>query len=124
MPEVCSLLPYLPRTSQKQWQEIIFTLHVAALELIIKQEIPVAKADPQNAISQFYVNPQRQPQTAVVAPPQALLTTQGTAQLLLPLSIQGPNSTTSVQLPVGNIKLQVWMFSFFTIKTHVNICLT
>ncbi|POI34644.1 hypothetical protein CIB84_001604, partial [Bambusicola thoracicus] len=79
---------------------------VAKKAVIIKQEIPVAKADPQNAISQFYVNPQRQPQTAVVAPPQALLTTQGTAQLLLPLSIQGPNSTTSVQLPVGNIKLQ------------------
>ncbi|XP_010718013.1 myocardin-related transcription factor B isoform X3 [Meleagris gallopavo] len=79
---------------------------VAKKAVIIKQEIPVAKADPQSAISQFYVNPQRQPQTAVVAQPQALLTTQGTAQLLLPLSIQGPNSTTSVQLPVGNIKLQ------------------
>ncbi|NXG84525.1 MKL2 protein, partial [Stercorarius parasiticus] len=80
---------------------------VAKKAVIIKQEIPVAKAEPQNAISQFYVNPQRQPQTAVVAQPQALLTTQGTAQLLLPLSIQGPNSTTAVQLPVGNIKLQV-----------------
>uniref|UniRef100_A0A8C0B7W1 Myocardin related transcription factor B n=1 Tax=Buteo japonicus TaxID=224669 RepID=A0A8C0B7W1_9AVES len=79
---------------------------VAKKAVIIKQEIPVAKAEPQNAISQFYVNPQRQPQTAVVAQPQALLTTQGTAQLLLPLSIQGPNSTTAVQLPVGNIKLQ------------------
>lgn len=89
---------------------------VAQKAVIIKQEIPVAKADPQSAISQFYVNPQRQPQTAVVAQPQALLTTQGT-QLLLPLSIQGPNSATSVQLPVGNIKLQVWMFPFFTIKT-------
>ncbi|OXB57547.1 hypothetical protein ASZ78_009305 [Callipepla squamata] len=81
---------------------------VAKKAVIIKQEIPVAKADPQNAISQFYVNPQRQPQTAVVAQPQALLTTQGTAQLLLPLSIQGPNSATAVQLPVGNIKLQVF----------------
>ncbi|NXV45977.1 MKL2 protein, partial [Uria aalge] len=80
---------------------------VAKKAVVIKQEIPVAKAEPQNAISQFYVNPQRQPQTAVVAQPQALLTTQGTAQLLLPLSIQGPNSTTAVQLPVGNIKLQV-----------------
>uniref|UniRef100_A0A493TJH0 Myocardin related transcription factor B n=1 Tax=Anas platyrhynchos platyrhynchos TaxID=8840 RepID=A0A493TJH0_ANAPP len=79
---------------------------VAKKAVVIKQEIPVAKAEPQNAISQFYFNPQRQPQTAVVAQPQALLTTQGTAQLLLPLSIQGPNSTTSVQLPVGNIKLQ------------------
>ncbi|KAM6077722.1 myocardin-related transcription factor B isoform 5-T9 [Theristicus caerulescens] len=79
---------------------------VAKKAVVIKQEIPVAKAEPQNAISQFYVNPQRQPQTAVVAQPQALLTTQGTAQLLLPLSIQGPNSTAAVQLPVGNIKLQ------------------
>ncbi|KAM6077721.1 myocardin-related transcription factor B isoform 4-T8 [Theristicus caerulescens] len=81
---------------------------VAKKAVVIKQEIPVAKAEPQNAISQFYVNPQRQPQTAVVAQPQALLTTQGTAQLLLPLSIQGPNSTAAVQLPVGNIKLQVF----------------
>ncbi|KFV50715.1 MKL/myocardin-like 2 [Gavia stellata] len=80
---------------------------VAKKAVVIKQEIPVAKAELQNAISQFYVNPQRQPQTAVVAQPQALLTTQGTAQLLLPLSIQGPNSATAVQLPVGNIKLQV-----------------
>ncbi|XP_065539860.1 myocardin-related transcription factor B isoform X2 [Lathamus discolor] len=79
---------------------------VAKKAVVIKQEISVAKAEPQNAISQFYVNPQRQPQTAVVAQPQALLTTQGTAQLLLPLSIQGPNSATAVQLPVGNIKLQ------------------
>ncbi|XP_064009045.1 myocardin-related transcription factor B isoform X5 [Pogoniulus pusillus] len=79
---------------------------IAKKAVVIKQEIPVAKVEPQNAISQFYVNPPRQPQTAVVAQPQALLTTQGTAQLLLPLSIQGPNSTTAVQLPVGNIKLQ------------------
>ncbi|XP_030813660.1 myocardin-related transcription factor B isoform X3 [Camarhynchus parvulus] len=81
---------------------------VAKKAVIIKQEIPVAKAELQNAISQFYVSPQRQPQTAVVAQPQALLTTQGTAQLLLPLSIQGPNAATAVQLPVGNIKLQVF----------------
>ncbi|XP_014750473.1 PREDICTED: MKL/myocardin-like protein 2 isoform X1 [Sturnus vulgaris] len=79
---------------------------VAKKAVVIKQEIPVAKAEPQNAISQFYVSPQRQPQTAVVAQPQALLTTQGTAQLLLPLSIQAPNAATAVQLPVGNIKLQ------------------
>ncbi|XP_039587797.1 myocardin-related transcription factor B isoform X3 [Passer montanus] len=81
---------------------------VAKKALVIKQEIPVAKAEPQNAISQFYVSPQRQPQTAVVAQPQALLTTQGTAQLLLPLSIQAPNAAAAVQLPVGNIKLQVF----------------
>lgn len=90
---------------------------VAKKAVVIKQEIPVAKAEPQNAISQFYVSPQRQPQTAVVAQPQALLTTQGTAQLLLPLSIQGPNAATAVQLPVGNIKLQVRVFLFFY---HVN----
>uniref|UniRef100_A0A8C5JSI7 Myocardin related transcription factor B n=1 Tax=Junco hyemalis TaxID=40217 RepID=A0A8C5JSI7_JUNHY len=51
---------------------------VAKKAVVIKQEIPVAKAEPHNAISQFYVSPQRQPQTAVVAQPQALLTTQGT----------------------------------------------
>ncbi|KFV48139.1 MKL/myocardin-like 2 [Tyto alba] len=94
---------------------------VAKKAVVIKQEIPVAKAEPQNAISQFYVNPQRQPQTAVVAQPQALLTTQGTAQLLLPLSIQGPNSTTAVQLPVGNIKLQVRAQSQAGIQTPSQI---
>ncbi|NXP19703.1 MKL2 protein, partial [Scytalopus superciliaris] len=94
---------------------------VAKKAVVIKQEIPVAKAEPQNAISQFYVNPQRQPQTAVVAQPQALLTTQGTAQLLLPLSIQGPNSATAVQLPVGNIKLQVRAQSQAGIQTPSQI---
>ncbi|NWX08001.1 MKL2 protein, partial [Caloenas nicobarica] len=94
---------------------------VAKKAVVIKQEIPVAKAEPQNAISQFYVSPQRQPQTAVVAQPQALLTTQGTAQLLLPLSIQGPNSTTAVQLPVGNIKLQVRAQSQAGIQTPSQI---
>ncbi|KFO86217.1 MKL/myocardin-like 2 [Buceros rhinoceros silvestris] len=94
---------------------------VAKKAVVIKQEIPMAKAEPQNAISQFYVNPQRQPQTAVVAQPQALLTTQGTAQLLLPLSIQGPNSTTAVQLPVGNIKLQVTAQSQAGIQTPSQI---
>ncbi|KFV66106.1 MKL/myocardin-like 2 [Dryobates pubescens] len=94
---------------------------VAKKAVVIKQEIPVAKVEPQNAISQFYVNPPRQPQTAVVAQPQALLTTQGTAQLLLPLSIQGPNSTTAVQLPVGNIKLQVRAQSQAGIQTPSQI---
>ncbi|KAG6937535.1 myocardin-related transcription factor B, partial [Chelydra serpentina] len=79
---------------------------VAKKAVIIKQEVPLAKAEPQNVISQFYLSSQRQPQTAVVAQPQALLTTHGTTQLLLPLSIQGPDSATSVQLPVGNIQLQ------------------
>ncbi|NXP66081.1 MKL2 protein, partial [Chloropsis cyanopogon] len=94
---------------------------VAKKAVVIKQEIPVAKVEPQNAISQFYVSPQRQPQTAVVAQPQALLTTQGTAQLLLPLSIQGPNAATAVQLPVGNIKLQVRAQSQAGIQTPSQI---
>ncbi|XP_027695055.1 myocardin-related transcription factor B isoform X5 [Vombatus ursinus] len=77
---------------------------VAKKAVVIKQEVPVAKADQQNIISQYYVSSQRHPQTTVVAQPQALLTTQ-TAQLLLPVSIEGSN-VTSVQLPVGSIKLQ------------------
>ncbi|XP_026538245.1 MKL/myocardin-like protein 2 isoform X2 [Notechis scutatus] len=79
---------------------------VAKKAVVIKQEIPLAQAEPQNVISQFYVSSQRQPQTAVVAHPQALLAASGTAQLLLPLSLQGPNSATSVQLPVSNIQVQ------------------
>ncbi|XP_043852468.1 myocardin-related transcription factor B isoform X2 [Dromiciops gliroides] len=77
---------------------------VAKKAVVIKQEVPVAKTDQQNIISQYYVSSQRHPQTTVVAQPQALLTTQ-TAQLLLPVSIEGSN-VTSVQLPVGSIKLQ------------------
>ncbi|XP_074052537.1 myocardin-related transcription factor B isoform X2 [Macrotis lagotis] len=77
---------------------------VAKKAVVIKQEVPVAKADQQNIISQYYVSSQRHPQTTVVAQPPALLTTQ-TAQLLLPVSIEGSN-VTSVQLPVGSIKLQ------------------
>ncbi|XP_063082639.1 myocardin-related transcription factor B isoform X2 [Cavia porcellus] len=76
---------------------------VAKKAIVIKQEVPVAQAEQQSVVSQFYVSSQGQPPT-VVAQPQALLTTQ-TAQLLLPVSIQG-SSVTSVQLPVGNLKLQ------------------
>lgn len=79
---------------------------VAKKAIVIKQEIPLAKGEPQNVVSQFYVSSQRQPQTAIIAQPQALLTAQGTAQLLLPLSLQGPNSATSVHLPVGSIQVQ------------------
>ncbi|XP_066496523.1 myocardin-related transcription factor B isoform X2 [Tiliqua scincoides] len=79
---------------------------VAKKAIVIKQEIPLAKGEPQNVISQFYVSSQRPLQTAVVAQPQALLTAQGTAQLLLPLSVQGPNSATSLHLPVGSIQVQ------------------
>ncbi|KAM6424409.1 myocardin-related transcription factor B isoform 4-T5 [Liasis olivaceus] len=79
---------------------------VAKKAVVIKQEIPLAKVEPQNVISQFYVSSQRQPQTAVVAHPQALLAAQGTAQLLLPLSLQGPNTAASVQLSASNIQVQ------------------
>lgn len=76
---------------------------VAKKAVVIKQEVPVAQAEQQNVVSQFYLSSQGQP-PALVAQPQALLTTQ-TTQLLLPLSIQGSN-VTSVQLPVGNLQLQ------------------
>ncbi|XP_048189088.1 myocardin-related transcription factor B isoform X2 [Perognathus longimembris pacificus] len=74
---------------------------VAKKAVVIKQEAPMAEQP--SIVSQFYVSPQGQP-PAVVAQPQALLTTQ-TAQLLLPVSIQG-SAVTSVQLPVGGLKLQ------------------
>lgn len=78
---------------------------VAKKAVVIKQEVPVAQAEQQSIVPQFYVSSQGQAPPAVVAQPQALLTTQ-TAQLLLPVSIQG-SSVTSVQLPVGSLKLQV-----------------
>ncbi|XP_059549199.1 myocardin-related transcription factor B isoform X4 [Myotis daubentonii] len=77
---------------------------VAKKAVVIKQEVPVAQAEQPSVVPQFYVSSQGQPPPAVVAQPQALLTTQ-TAQLLLPVSIQG-SSVTSVQLPVGSLKLQ------------------
>uniref|UniRef100_A0ABM5F0M8 Myocardin-related transcription factor B isoform X2 n=1 Tax=Pogona vitticeps TaxID=103695 RepID=A0ABM5F0M8_9SAUR len=78
---------------------------VAKKAVVIKHEVPLAKAEPHNILSQFCVNSQRQPQSAVIAQPQALLTAQGTTQLLLPLSLQGPNSATPVQLSLGNIQV-------------------
>ena len=77
---------------------------VAKKAVVIKQEVPVAPAEPPSLVPQFYVSSQGQPPTGV-AQPQALLTTQ-TAQLLLPVSIQG-SGVTSVQLPVGSLQLQV-----------------
>ncbi|XP_040586879.1 myocardin-related transcription factor B isoform X2 [Mesocricetus auratus] len=76
---------------------------VAKKAVVIKQEVPIAQAEQQSVVSQFYVSSQGQP-PALVAQPQALLTTQ-TTQLLLPVSIQGSN-VTSVQLPVGSLQLQ------------------
>ncbi|XP_061257145.1 myocardin-related transcription factor B isoform X2 [Bos javanicus] len=76
---------------------------VAKKAIVIKQEVPVAPAEPPSLVPQFYVSSQGQP-PAGVAQPQALLTTQ-TAQLLLPVSIQG-SSVTSVQLPAGSLQLQ------------------
>uniref|UniRef100_A0A8C3VK52 SAP domain-containing protein n=1 Tax=Catagonus wagneri TaxID=51154 RepID=A0A8C3VK52_9CETA len=71
--------------------------------VVIKQEVPAAPVEPKSLVPQFYVSSQGPP-PAGVARPQALLTTQ-TAQLLLPVSIQG-SSVTSVQLPVGSLQLQ------------------
>ncbi|KAM4632011.1 myocardin-related transcription factor B [Discoglossus pictus] len=62
---------------------------IANNAVVIKHEVPMAKPEHQNIIQQFYVTSQRQPHTAVVAPPQALLTTQ--TQLLLPVSIKAAN---------------------------------
>uniref|UniRef100_A0A8D1K709 Myocardin related transcription factor B n=1 Tax=Sus scrofa TaxID=9823 RepID=A0A8D1K709_PIG len=76
---------------------------VAKKAVVIKQEVPAAPAEPHSLVPQFYVSSQG-PQPAGAAGPQALLTTQ-TAQLLLPVSIQG-SSVTSVQLPVGSLRLQ------------------
>uniref|UniRef100_A0A8C6HR83 Myocardin related transcription factor B n=1 Tax=Mus spicilegus TaxID=10103 RepID=A0A8C6HR83_MUSSI len=76
---------------------------VAKKTVVVKQEVPMAQAEQQNVVSQFYLSSQGQP-PALVAQPQALLTTQ-TTQLLLPVSIQGSN-VTSVQLPVGSLQLQ------------------
>ncbi|KAM9059191.1 myocardin-related transcription factor B isoform 2-T4 [Megaptera novaeangliae] len=73
---------------------------VAKKAIVIKQEVPVAPAEPPSLVPQFYVSSQGQP-PAGVAQPQALLTTQ----LLLPVSIQG-SGVTSVQLPVGSLRLQ------------------
>lgn len=78
---------------------------IAKKAVVIKQEAPMALVEQQGVVPQFYVSSQGQPPPTIVAQPQALLTTQ-TAQLLLPLSIQGSN-VTSVQLPVGSLKLQV-----------------
>ncbi|XP_075798184.1 myocardin-related transcription factor B isoform X2 [Microtus pennsylvanicus] len=76
---------------------------VAKKAVVIKQEVPIAQAEQQSVVSQFYMSSQGQP-PALVAQPPALLTTQ-TTQLLLPVSIQGSN-VTSVQLPVGSLQLQ------------------
>ncbi|XP_056392150.1 myocardin-related transcription factor B isoform X2 [Hyla sarda] len=64
---------------------------IANNTLVIKHEVPIANPEHQNIIQQFYVTSQRTPQTAVVAQPQALLTTP-TAQILLPVSIKTANA--------------------------------
>ncbi|XP_046296520.1 myocardin-related transcription factor B isoform X3 [Marmota monax] len=107
LPDCSSPQQHMPVASHSVGQPISTggqTL-VAKKAVVIKQEVPVAQAEQQSVVSQFYVSSQGQP-SAIVAQPQALLTTQ-TAQLLLPVSIQGSN-VTSVQLPVGSLKLQVF----------------
>ncbi|KAG9477085.1 myocardin-related transcription factor B isoform X2 [Eleutherodactylus coqui] len=63
---------------------------IANNTVVIKHEVPLANPEHQNIIQQFYVTSQRTPQAAVVAQPQALLTTP-TAQILLPVSIKTTN---------------------------------
>nr|XP_031542809.1 myocardin-related transcription factor B [Vicugna pacos] len=67
-------------------------------------EPPPGTPAPPGGSPPFFASPQGQPPPAVGAQPQALLTAQ-TAQLLLPVSIQG-SGVTSVQLPVGSLRLQ------------------
>ncbi|XP_067859363.1 myocardin-related transcription factor B isoform X2 [Heptranchias perlo] len=79
--------------------------------LLVKQEVPLATAKQQNAVSQFYVSPPRQTPTTVIAQaqPHALLTTQAGTQLLLPLSIQAQSTNLcndSKHLHAGTVKLQ------------------
>ncbi|XP_036051086.1 myocardin-related transcription factor B isoform X5 [Onychomys torridus] len=76
---------------------------LAKKAVVIKQEVPIVQAEQRSVVSQFYVSSQGQP-PALVAQPQALLTTQ-TTQLLLPVSIQG-SGVTPVQLPVSSLQLQ------------------
>ncbi|XP_023560147.1 MKL/myocardin-like protein 2 isoform X2 [Octodon degus] len=107
LPDCSSSQKPIPAASHSVGQPISASAQtlVAKKAIVIKQEVPVAQAEQQSVVSQFYVSSQGQPPT-VVAQPQTLLTTQ-TAQLLLPVSIQGSN-VTSVQLPVGSLKLQVF----------------
>ncbi|XP_069839813.1 myocardin-related transcription factor B isoform X2 [Dendropsophus ebraccatus] len=63
---------------------------IANNALVIKHEVPLANPEHQNIIQQFYVTSQRTSQGAVVAQPQALLTTP-TDQILLPVSIKTTN---------------------------------
>nr|XP_014348826.1 PREDICTED: MKL/myocardin-like protein 2 [Latimeria chalumnae] len=72
--------------------------------VVIKQEVPVVKAEQQNIVSHLYMSHQRQ--TAVIAQPPTLLTTQPGTQLLFPVSIQTQNASPSLQLQTTNVNLQ------------------
>ncbi|XP_064415098.1 myocardin-related transcription factor B isoform X2 [Latimeria chalumnae] len=74
--------------------------------VVIKQEVPVVKAEQQNIVSHLYMSHQRQ--TAVIAQPPTLLTTQPGTQLLFPVSIQTQNASPSLQLQTTNVNLQVF----------------
>ncbi|KAM3916657.1 myocardin-related transcription factor B isoform 2-T2 [Leptodactylus fuscus] len=76
---------------------------IANNTVVIKHEVPLANPEHQNIIQQFYVTSQRTPQAAVVAQPQALLTTP-TAQILLPVSIK---TTNAMQLSMVQAPSQV-----------------
>ncbi|XP_030744274.1 myocardin-related transcription factor B isoform X2 [Echinops telfairi] len=106
LPDCSTSRPLVPVTSHSTGQPAATggqTL-VAKQAVFIKRELPVAPVEPQDIVSQFYVSTQGQPTPAMAAQPQTLLTTQ-TAQLLLPVSIQG-SSVASVRLPLGTLQLQ------------------
>ncbi|XP_065267845.1 myocardin-related transcription factor B [Emys orbicularis] len=63
---------------------------IAKKAVVIKQEIPLAKAEPQNVISQFYVSSQRQPQTAASSQVSAPVSSSGLVQTAP--QIHGPPS--------------------------------
>ncbi|KAM4024112.1 myocardin-related transcription factor B isoform 2-T2 [Anomaloglossus baeobatrachus] len=71
---------------------------IANNTVVIKHELPLANPEHQNIIQQFYVTSQRTPQAAVVAQPQALITTP-TAQILLPVSIKTTNAMQLSMVP-------------------------
>ncbi|KAM6155372.1 myocardin-related transcription factor B isoform 3-T3 [Rhynchocyon petersi] len=105
-PPDCSSARPLAVASHSAAQPVAASGHtlIAKKAVVIKQEGPGAPVEQPSLVPQFFVSSQGQPPPTVVAQPQALLTAQ-TAQLLLPVSIQG-SSVTSVQLPVGSLQLQ------------------
>lgn len=80
----------------------------AVKNTVVKQEMSLSQGEPQNVVSKFYVSPQGQSQTTVITPSQAILTSAAGTPVLLPVSIQAHSGSSSIQVPPGNIKLQVF----------------